>query len=56
MKMAKSQGGTYLTIVPINVFTSVTPPAPDASFIPEERTDDIENNLVKETKVYYCIH
>lgn len=35
--------------MPINIFTSVTSPAPDASFIPVEGTDDNENNLVKET-------
>lgn len=44
MEEAKLHVGaeTNLTIMPINIFTSVTSPAPDASFIPEKETDDIE--------------
>lgn len=44
MKLSKflDWGEAYLTVMPINVFTPVTSPAPDASFIPTEGSDVIE--------------
>lgn len=39
----------YLTIMPIDIFTSVTSPAPDASFVPEEEIYKTENTSKRNT-------